>query len=42
MVDEQPLDVRLTIVGQFVPDRVLWQINAAGRRAPLAPRGWQH
>ena len=42
MVDEQPLDVRLTIVGQFVPDRGLWQINAAGRRAPLAPRGWQH
>lgn len=42
MADEQPLDVRLTIVGQMVAERGLWQIDAAGRRAPLAPRGWQH
>jgi thiamine-monophosphate kinase len=42
MIGEQPLDVPLTIIGQFVAEAGLWQIDAAGRRAPLAPRGWQH
>lgn len=42
MLDEQPLDAPLTIIGQIVAQRGLWQIDAAGRRAPLAPRGWQH
>ncbi|MHC4399603.1 MAG: thiamine-phosphate kinase [Planctomycetota bacterium] len=42
MLAEQPLDVPLTCVGQFVREVGLWQIDAAGRRAPLAPRGYQH
>lgn len=42
MVDERPLDVPLTVIGHMVAQRGLWQLDAAGVRAPLAPRGWQH
>lgn len=42
MVDERPLDVTLTVIGQMVAQRGLWQLDAAGRRSPLVPRGWQH
>ncbi len=42
MVHEQPLDVPLTIIGQFVAEPGLWQIDAGGRRSDLAPRGYEH
>jgi len=42
MIAEQPLDVPLTAIGEFVPEQGLWQIDAEGTRRPLEPRGWQH
>ena len=42
MEREQPLDVPLTIVGQFIAEPGLWQIDARGRRRELAPRGYEH
>jgi thiamine-monophosphate kinase len=42
MLREQPLDVPLTRIGEIVAMPGLWQIDAAGSRAPLAPTGYQH
>ena len=42
MTAQQPLDVPLTVIGRFVPERGLWQVDAAGRRTPLVPQGYQH
>jgi thiamine-monophosphate kinase len=42
MIAEQPLDVPLTEIGKFIPEPGLWQIDAAGARRALEPRGWQH
>jgi hypothetical protein len=43
MVTEQPLaGVPLTDIGEFVPERGLWQRDGAGRTTPLVPRGWEH
>ena len=42
MLAEQPLAVPLSVVGEFVAERGLWQIDAAGRRSPLTPRGYEH
>ncbi len=42
MLAEQPLDVPLTTIGQFVAEPGLWQVDAAGHRAALLPRGYQH
>ena len=42
MLAEQPLTVPLTGIGEFVPERGLWQVDAAGRRSPLAPKGYEH
>jgi len=42
MVEEQPLDVPLRQIGEFVPEPGLWQLDAEGTRRPLDPRGWQH
>lgn len=42
IVRDQPLGVPVTDVGRFVAEPGLWQVDAAGRRTPLAPRGWQH
>jgi len=42
MLAEQPLAVPLTAVGRFVEQPGLWQIDAEGRTAPLAARGYQH
>ncbi len=42
MLAEQPLAVPLTVIGEFVAERGLWQIGAGGRRLPLAPRGYEH
>jgi thiamine-monophosphate kinase len=43
MVTQQPLaGVPLTDIGEFVPERGLWQRDGAGRTTPLVPRGWEH
>lgn len=42
IVTEQPLEVPLTDIGQFVAEPGLWQCDAQGNRQPLAPRGYQH
>lgn len=41
IVTDQPLDVPVTDIGQFVAERGLWQTDHAGRR-PLVSRGWEH
>lgn len=42
MTAERPLECGLTCIGQFVPEKGLWQIDASGARRPLAPRGFEH
>lgn len=42
MVAEQPLDVPLTSIGEFIPEQGLWQVDARGRELPLLPSGYQH
>ena len=42
MVAEQPLDVPLTAIGEFVAEPGLWTVDDGGNRAELKPRGWQH
>lgn len=39
---DQPLDVPLTDIGEFVAEPGLWKIDEAGRREPLEPRGFLH
>jgi thiamine-monophosphate kinase len=38
----QPLNVRLTRIGQLVKEQGLWQIDAAGQRSRLTPSGYLH
>jgi thiamine-monophosphate kinase len=42
MLADQPLDVPLTEIGQFVAERGLWQVDKHGATTPLAPRGFQY
>ncbi|HVC97102.1 MAG TPA: thiamine-phosphate kinase [Pirellulales bacterium] len=42
MLAEQPLDVPLTLIGEFVTEPGLWQIDAGGDVRPLVPQGWIH
>jgi len=42
MLRDQPLDVPLTDIGEFVAEPGLWQRDARGERRPLAPKGWEH
>ncbi|NQT12538.1 MAG: thiamine-monophosphate kinase, partial [Planctomycetes bacterium] len=42
MLAEQPLDVPLTSIGEFIPEQGLWQVDARGRELPLLPSGYQH
>jgi thiamine-monophosphate kinase len=42
MLAEQPLDVPLSSIGRFIAEPGLWQVDAAGNRVPLVPRGYQH
>jgi len=41
MLADQPLDVPLTRVGQFISEPGLWQQTASSRQ-PLQPHGYQH
>ena len=42
MLAEQPLDVPLTDIGQFIAEPGLWQREADGPLQPLTPSGWEH
>lgn len=42
MLQDQPLGVPLTAIGEFVAEPGLWQFDAAGGRSPLSPSGWIH
>lgn len=42
MLAEQPLAVPLSGIGEFVTEPGLWQVDAAGRRSPLVPKGYEH
>jgi thiamine-monophosphate kinase len=42
IVADQPLDVTITRIGQFVAERGLWRAAEGGRIVALAPRGYLH
>lgn len=42
MLQDQPLGVPLTAIGEFVAEPGLWKFDAAGDRSPLSPSGWIH
>ncbi|MGM0487409.1 MAG: thiamine-phosphate kinase [Planctomycetota bacterium] len=42
IVRDQPLDVPVTRMGEFVEDPGLWALGSDGKRRPLPARGWQH
>ncbi len=42
LLQERPLAVPITDIGEFLAEPGLWQIDRSGVRCPLVPRGWQH
>jgi thiamine-monophosphate kinase len=42
LLAEQPVACGCTQIGQFVAETGLWQLDAAGARVPLLPRGYEH
>ena len=42
ILGDQPLDVPITAIGEFVAQRGLWQLGDGGDRKPLAAGGWLH
>ena len=42
LLQEQPLAVSLTRIGELVEQPGLWQLDAAGKQTPLEPRGYEH
>jgi thiamine-monophosphate kinase len=42
MLDQQPLAVPITRIGQMIERPGLWQLSADGLLEPLAPRGFEH
>ncbi|MBN1395114.1 MAG: thiamine-phosphate kinase [Pirellulales bacterium] len=42
MTAEQPLDVPITDIGEFIDGAGLWLAEPRGGRRPLVPRGWEH
>jgi thiamine-monophosphate kinase len=42
MIREQPLDVPLTDIGEFVDEPGLWSLNESERKNKIVPRGWEH
>ncbi|MGW8256702.1 MAG: thiamine-phosphate kinase [Thermoguttaceae bacterium] len=39
---DQPLDVRLTDIGEFITEPGLWRRDSSGAKQPLTPQGWEH
>lgn len=42
IVVQKPLECPITVVGELVAERGLWQQDAEGRLAVLEPKGWEH
>ncbi len=42
MFSEQPLEVPLAAIGEFVAQPGLWQLDRQGTRSKLIPQGWEH
>ena len=42
LIHEQPLNIPLTRIGEFVREEGLWQRDASDGRIPLPPQGYQH
>ncbi len=42
LLQEQPLAVSLTRIGELTQQPGLWQQDAAGKRTPLKPQGFEH
>lgn len=42
ILNDQPVDCRVTHVGELIGERGLWQQTANGQRSPLAVTGWRH
>ncbi len=42
ILSDQPLECRVTHVGQLVAEQGLWQQSPNGHREPLEPTGWRH
>lgn len=42
MLNEQPLDVPITRIGEIIENRGLWSVSPAGNLEPLSPRGFNH
>jgi thiamine-monophosphate kinase len=42
MLADQPLECRITHVGELTADPGLWQQDSGGRRTRLEPIGWVH
>ncbi|NUQ62407.1 MAG: thiamine-monophosphate kinase [Pirellulales bacterium] len=39
---DQPLEVPIVEIGEFVRQPGIWQANGRGEKSPLAPRGYEH
>jgi thiamine-monophosphate kinase len=42
ILEDQPLQVAITQIGQLTANRGLWQQDQHGKQTALAPRGWLH
>ena len=42
MLEDQPLDLSLTHIGEITTEPDAWLIDPNGRRVPLKPEGWEH
>ncbi len=42
MIAEQPLDIPVTLIGEFVTEPGLWQQDNQGEQLPLPVRGFEH
>ena len=42
IIAEQPLDVPIADIGEFIAEPGLWQLDRAGAARPMTPRGWEH
>ena len=40
--EEQPLSIRVTDIGRFVPGSGLWYLDKEGRSERVEPKGWEH
>ena len=42
LLQEQPLGISITRIGELTEQQGLWQRNAAGEQTPLEPKGFEH